>query len=98
MLRTSIANRLAQIGLLFFAGAAAVFFAARAAGATGAGLAAIALACAFGLILLTGRREEALPVSLAFDAIVLALPGALIVFFSLNSGGYFPDAPAVAVI
>src|SRR3954454_11375256 len=99
MRRTSIANRLAPIGLLVFAGAITVVFAARAAGATGGALAGVAVACAVGLVLATDRRAGAeVSATAAFDAILLALPGLLIVYFAFNSGGYFPGGSGLAAI
>src|SRR4051794_12537256 len=98
MRRTSIANRLAPTGLLVVAGAAAGFFAARGAGATGGLLAGIALACAVALILLADRGEGAVSVSIAFDALLLALPGLLIVYFAFDSGGYFPASSALMAV
>ena len=61
--------------------------------------AAIAVACAIALIVRSQRDSfEAMSISRAFDAALLVLPGLIVVYFSFDSGGYFPASPAFAAI
>ena len=85
--------------LVLIAGAIGVVFAARAGGTGAAVLAAIAIVCAVALVArVEPASTEALSVGSVFDGALLALPGALVVYFSFDSGGYFPASPAFAAI
>jgi hypothetical protein len=85
--------------LILIAGAIGVVFAARAGGTGAAVLAAIAIACAVALVArVEPASTDALSLGAVFDGALLALPGALIVYFSFDSGGYFPASPAFAAI
>lgn len=99
MPRRDLSTRLPVLGLLLAAGAAGIYFAARAGG-VGAGLLAGVALLSGGALALTSERASSSSWTLAqaFDAVLLALPGALIVYLSFNSGGYFPDSVAVATI
>src|SRR5436305_11175518 len=99
MSRRDLTSRLPALALLCAAGIAGIYFAARAGGIGAGLLAAVALACGTALILVSERTAtDDLTLARAFDAALLALPGALIVYFSFNSGGYFPDTPAIVAI
>src|SRR3954470_20920866 len=99
MARTAFSNKLIA-SLLVVAGVViGVIFAARAGGIGAGILAAIAVACAVALVARVERdSSEALSLSRVFDGALLALPGALVVYFSFDSGGYFPASPAFAAI
>lgn len=99
MTRNDSTYRWTALGLLVAAGALGVYFAARAGGSTAGILAAVAVTCGVLLVLrMQPASTEALSLSQAFDAALLALPGALIVYFAFDSGGYFPSSPAFAAI
>jgi hypothetical protein len=97
--RSTLTERLPALALLLVTGAVATYFASRAGG-TGAGvLAATALACALGLVLrIEPISMEAPSAGRLFDAVLLAVPGALTIFLSFGNGGYFPETPALAAI
>jgi O-antigen ligase len=95
----NLTTRLPAIALLLLAGTAGVYFAARAGGATAGLLAALGLACAVALVLRTEPASvESLSVSRLFDGALLGLPAIVTVYFSFDSGGYFPASPAFAAI
>jgi O-antigen ligase len=99
MPRAQLFNKLMASLLVVAAGVVGVYFAARAGGAGAGVLATIALACAVALVArVEPASSEALSLSLVFDGVLLALPGALVVYFSFDSGGYFPASPAFAAI
>src|SRR3954464_2543662 len=99
MPRAAFNNKLIAYLLVLAAGVIGILFAARAGGLWAGVMAAIALACAVALVARVERASsEALSLSQVFDGILLALPGALIVYFSFDSGGYFPASPAFAAI
>lgn len=99
MPRTQLSNKFFVSLLVVAAGALGVFFAARAGGPTAGVLAAIAIGCAVALIArVEPTSSEAVSVGQIFDGFLLALPGALVVYFSFDSGGYFPASPAFAGI
>src|SRR3954454_4477911 len=89
----------ARLSLVLLIGVAAVIAAASAGGLRAGVLAAVAVACAAALLIRRdGTATGATSTAAAFDAALLGLPGALVVYFSFNSGGYFPDPPAVVAI
>lgn len=91
-----LAGRLPVAGALIVIGVAGIALAARS-GAAPALAAALALGFALTLVWrMQPRTGDALSVSEAFDGVLVVLPGALVVYFAFNSGGYFPDSPAVA--
>src|SRR3954451_15391036 len=93
-----LAGRLPAAGLLLALGVVGVYLASRA-GTQAAVAALIALGCAMALLLRTEPGSvESLSLSRVFDGALLALPGALIVYFSFDSGGYFPASPALVAI
>lgn len=99
MLRTRLIHGSAGLALLLLLGAAGILGAWRAGGWSAAVLAVVATSCALVLLLRTrGAAAETASAAAVFDAVLLALPGALVVYLSFNSGGYFPDTPAVAAI
>src|SRR3954453_17531619 len=99
MPRTQLTGRPTASLVTLAMGVVAVIIAARAGGATAAILAGVAGACA---VVLVARVEpastESLSLGQVFDGFLLALPGALVVYFSFDSGGYFPASPAFAAI
>ena len=99
MTKRDLTSRLPVLGLLVAAGVAAIYFAARAGG-TGAGLlTAVAAGCALALALRveTGSVETVSLQSVS-DAALIALPGALVIYLSFDTGGYFPASPAFVAI
>jgi hypothetical protein len=99
MTRRDLTRRLPTIGLLLVAGAAGLYFAARAGGAAAGLLAVVALVCAVMLLIRANPASvDAVSLGRFFDAILLALPGALTVYFSFDKGGYFPGSPAFVAI
>lgn len=85
--------------LICVVGAVLVFAIAIQAGARVAVPAAIAAACALALALQRRSDTQArFAAARAFDRLLLTLPGALVVFFAFNAGGYFPDIVAVAAL
>jgi hypothetical protein len=99
MVRSPLDTRLARWALAVVIGIALVYIAARAGGAVAALLTVVALACAAALVLLREPgAADALTIDRVLDGIALLAPGALIVYLAFNSGGFFPDAPAVASI
>jgi hypothetical protein len=99
MTRRHLTSRLPTIGLIAVAGAAGLYFATRAGGAAAGLLAAVALICAVTLLVRVDPRSvDAVSVSRLLDAVLLAVPGLLTIYFSFNSGGYFPASPAFAAI
>src|SRR5580765_7140694 len=98
-MRRSLTNRPLAIGLVLLTGAVGVVFAARTGGAAAAVLAAIAVACAVGLVVrIEPASAESRSISQIFDWALLALPAALVIYFSFDSGGYFPASPAFVAI
>lgn len=95
MPRTALTSRLAGLVLLLVAGAAGIVLATRAGGATAGVLAAVAVASAIALLLRADAGGATFSASAAFDGILIALPAALIIYASFESGGYFPRTPAV---
>jgi O-antigen ligase len=94
-----LTNKVTVSMLLVLLGAIGVFFATRAGGPAAGVLAAVACACAVALAAQSDRAAAgARSVSDLFDGLLLVLPGALLIYFSFDSGGYFPAAPAVAAI
>ena len=94
-----LTSKLTASLLVLVAGAVGVFFAARAGGVAAGLLAAVAGACAVALIArVEPASSDALSLSQVFDGVLLVLPGALVVYFSFDSGGYFPSSPAFACI
>src|SRR4051794_20467347 len=98
MARRDLISRLPLLGLLLVAGAVGIYIAATARGTGAALLAAAALGCAVALVLTARTAGDAWRLAQVFDAALIVLPGALILFFSLNEGGYFPDSPAIATL
>jgi O-Antigen ligase len=99
MTRNDSTYRLTAIGLLVAAGAAGVYFAARAGGSAAGILAAVALASAVVLVLrIQPASADAISLTQVFDGVLLLLPGALMVYFAFDSGGYFPASPAFVAI
>lgn len=99
MLRSPPTGRLAALALLAVTGCVGIYFAARSGGASAAVFAAIALVCALALLARTETSGDAgWELGSVFDAILIALPGALVVFLSFNSGGYFPDTAAIVAV
>jgi O-antigen ligase len=96
MLRNASTTRLAGVVLLVVLGVAAVYLAGRAGGAQAAIFAAVALASAVAL----AARVSAEPgqADWLFDQLLLAVPAALVIYLSFDSGGYFPQSPAVAAL
>ena len=92
-------RRLPALALLVVAGSLGVYVAARAGGALAGVLAAGAAGCA---VLLLAREaaaaEEAPSAGQVLDAVLLAVPGLLTVYFSFSAGGYFPGEPALGAI
>lgn len=97
MLR-SAAIRTVTAGGLTLLGIVGVWAAARAGGAGPAALAAVAAASGVALVLQVRTTADVTTLARVFDGVLLLLPGALVVYFSFNSGGYFPGTPAVAAI
>ncbi len=60
-------------------------------------LVAAVLAIALALLVRPGSGDAAF-LQDAFTAGLLALPGVLVLYFSFNAGGFFPDAPAFVAI
>src|SRR5215208_1514122 len=98
MLRNAPTTRLAGLALLGVAGVVAIYFAARAGGAQGGILAAIAVASAVALAARAWTGTESGQVDWVFDQSLLLVPAALIIYLSLDSGGFFPQGPAVAAL
>ena len=99
MPRKAFNNKLIASLLVVAAGAVGVFFAARAGGLWAGILAAVALVCAVALVArVEPESSESLSLGQVFDGVLLALPGALVAYFSFDSGGYFPASPAFAAI
>jgi hypothetical protein len=93
------AGRLPVTTTVLVAGLLLVYLAARAGGVAAGALAVVALGTAVALSLRSSPGSiEAVSLSQVFDAAVLALPGALVVYFSFDSGGYFPPSPAFAAL
>ena len=99
MPRRDLTTRLPLLALLLAGGIAAIYFAARAGGATAGVLAAVSALCALALALRVDTPSvETVSLSAIFDGVLTALPGALIVYFAFDTGGYFPASPAFAAI
>lgn len=99
MSRSDVTARLGVVALVVVAGSIGVYLAARGGGAPAGALAAIATTCAVALVLNAPERRVSSPTAGGvFEGALLALPGALIVYFAFDSGGYFPASPAVAAI
>jgi O-antigen ligase len=92
-------DRLRRVLLLLLPGAAGVYLAFRSGGSV-AGLAAIlAVLCLVVLVLRAGPGTFDAAVSARVaNALLLALPGALTVYFAFNAGGFFPEAPALVAV
>jgi O-antigen ligase len=92
-------TRLAGLAALILAGIVGIYFAGRAGGTTAAALAAVAVGCA-GALILRGERADsaAMPAEAILDNVLLALPAALVIYLSIDKGGYFPTGPAVAAV
>lgn len=91
--------RLPVLALLTAAGGLGVYAAASAGGALAGLLAAGAAACAVALVARgTPAAEDAQSAGRVLDAVLLAVPGLLTVYFSFNAGGYFPGEPALVAI
>jgi hypothetical protein len=94
-----LTSKLTASLLVLVAGAIGVFFAVRAGGVGAGLLAAVAAASAVALVArVEPASTDALSLSQVFDGVLLVLPGALVVYFSFDSGGYFPASPAFACI
>lgn len=99
MPRSALTARLPALALLLAVGGLVAYAAGRAGGAGAAVAAAVAFACAAALYL---QRERA-PGDAAFierllDGLTLAVPGALTVLLSFQSGGFYPAATAFAAL
>jgi O-antigen ligase len=92
-------DRLRRVLLLLLPGAAGVYLAFRSGGSV-AGIAAIfAVLCLVVLVLRAapGTFDAAVSARVA-NAVLLALPGALTVYFAFNAGGFFPETPALVAV
>src|SRR3954447_17391723 len=99
MSRLHLTSRSTALALVLLVGAGGIFVAAKAGGAGAAILAAIAVACAATLIArVEPSSAESRSAGQIFDWALLGLPGALVVYFSFDSGGYFPGSPALVAI
>lgn len=92
-------DRLRSVLLLLLPAAAAVYLAYRSGGAGAAVLAVIAVGCLGALMLRAAPGTfDAELAGRAAHAAMLALPGALTVYFAFNAGGFFPETPAFVAI
>jgi len=85
--------------LILVPGVSAVYLASRAGGALAGVAATSAVACAAGLTtrVQASANDRELVARIAHGSL-LALPGVLIVYFSFNAGGFYPDTTGVAAI
>ena len=85
--------------LVVMLGVGAIYLAFRTGGAAVAVAAGAAVTCAAGLTAQIQRSpsDRALVARIGHGCL-LALPGALVVYFSFNAGGFYPDATGVAAI
>ncbi len=92
-------DRLRRALLALVPGAAAVYLTFRSGGPAAGVPAILAVACLAALVLRAAPGTlDATVASRAANAAVLALPGALTVYFAFNAGGFFPETPAVVAI
>jgi O-antigen ligase len=98
MLRNASTTRLAGLALLLVVGVVGVVVAARAGGAQAAVLAAIAVACGVALAARSSQEAEPGQLDWVFDQFLLLVPAALVIYLSFDSGGFFPQGPAVAAL
>src|SRR5947208_10516790 len=99
MLRSALSRRVTALAFLSLTGLVGIYLAARAGGAAPAVLAAVAVASGLALVArLEPASTEALSVTRVFDAVLLLLPGALVVYFAFDSGGYFPASTGFGAI
>ncbi|HEX4733218.1 MAG TPA: O-antigen ligase family protein [Thermoleophilaceae bacterium] len=96
MLRNAPTTRLAGLALLLVLGVVGVVVAARAGGAEAAVFAAIAVACGIALAARSSTEAEPGQLDWLFDQLLLLVPAALVIYLSFESGGFFPQGPAVA--
>ncbi|MBA3429422.1 MAG: O-antigen ligase family protein [Actinobacteria bacterium] len=92
-------GRLATLAVVLGAGAAVTYVAFRS-GSTLLGvlsLVTVALALSLALYVRPGTAESA-AVEQFSAAVLLALPGAMVVYFAFSAGGFFPDAHAVMAL
>ena len=99
MRRRLDSDRLRSVLLLLLPAAAAVYLAYRNGGPAAAVLAVIAVGCLTALMLRAAPGTfDAELAGRAANAALLALPGALTVYFAFNAGGFFPETPAFVAI
>jgi hypothetical protein len=99
MLRHAPTTRLAGLVVLLVLGLAGVWLAFRGGGTNAAILAAVAVACGVALAARVKTAEAELwQADWLFDQLLLGVPAALVIYLSLDSGGYFPPAPAVGAL
>ena len=92
-------DRLLRVLLLLVPGAVAIELSFRSGGAAAGVAAIVAVICLAALVLRgTPGSFDAAVASQAANAGLLALPGALTVYFSFNHGGFFPETPAFVAI
>ena len=99
MARRPDTTQLRTVGLVLVPGTVAVYLAFRGGGVA-AGLAAlVAVACLAGLVMRAARGSlDAAVAARASRGAILALPGALTLYFAFNAGGFFPNTPAFVAI
>src|SRR4051794_5021781 len=98
MLRQAPTTRTAGLLVLVALGVVGIYFAARAGGSAAGAFAVVTLVCGVALALRAARSAEPGQLDWVFDQVLIAVPGALIIYLSFESGGYFPQGPAVAAI
>src|SRR3954452_12109095 len=99
MPHSDLKHRLIAVALVVAPGGAAVYFAFAAGGTAAGAFATVALILAAVLVLrLEPESTDRQLAGRTTEAAVLALPGAIAVYLGFNSGGYFPDTTAFAVL
>jgi len=96
-MRPAASPRVVWLGLAVPLAIGAAVLAQLVAGAAGV-LVVVTLCFALALALRLDSPAERELVRRIADAALLALPGALVLVFAFNGGGFFPEAPAVAAV